>query len=97
MQPIYTTGEGLTEEIVRAISAKKEEPEWMLEFRLKSLEAFHKMPMQTWGPDLSDMDFDKINYYQNQVINQPVIGMMCQIKSKKLLNVSGFQKQNVNI
>lgn len=62
--PVFSTGEGLTEEVVREISAVKNEPEWMLEFRLKSLETYHKMPMQTWGPDLSDMDFDKIKYYQ---------------------------------
>jgi Fe-S cluster assembly protein SufB len=64
VKPVFSTGEGLTEDVVRAISARKEEPEWMLDFRLKSLEAFNKMPMQKWGPDLSDMDFDKIKYYQ---------------------------------
>ncbi|MEG0550295.1 MAG: Fe-S cluster assembly protein SufB, partial [Vagococcus sp.] len=64
VKPIFSTGEGLTEDVVREISAQKNEPEWMLEFRLKSLEAFNKMPMQTWGPDLSDIDFAKIKYYQ---------------------------------
>ena len=42
----------------------KGEPEWMLDFRLKSLEQFNKMPMQEWGPDLSDIAFSKIKYYQ---------------------------------
>lgn len=64
VEPIYTTGKGLTKEIVREISRVKGEPEWMLEFRLKSLETFHKMKMQDWGPDLSDIDFDAIKYYQ---------------------------------
>ena len=64
VQPVFSTGEGLTEDIVREISRVKQEPEWMLEFRLKSLEAFNKMPMQNWGPDLSDIDFDAIKYYQ---------------------------------
>ncbi|MCH4177522.1 MAG: Fe-S cluster assembly protein SufB [Streptococcaceae bacterium] len=64
VEPIYSTGTGLTEEVVREISKAKEEPEWMLEFRLKSLEAFHKMPMPTWGADLSEIDFDKIKYFQ---------------------------------
>ena len=62
--PIYSTGRGLTEEVVRAISAEKEEPEWMLDFRLKSLEAYHKLPLPKWGPDLSGVNFDDIIYYQ---------------------------------
>lgn len=64
VKPVFSTGEGLTEEVVREISAVKGEPEWMLDFRLKSLAAFNKMPMQKWGPDLSDIDFGKIKYYQ---------------------------------
>ena len=64
VQPVFTTGRGLTEEVVREISRVKEEPEWMLDFRLKSLEAYHKMPMQKWGPTLEDLDFDSIKYYQ---------------------------------
>ena len=64
VEPVYSTGTGLTEEVVREISRVKGEPDWMLEFRLKSLETFHKMKMQEWGPDLSDIEFDKIKYYQ---------------------------------
>lgn len=64
VQLVFTTGRGLTEEVVREISRVKEEPEWMLDFRLKSLEAYHKMPMQKWGPTLEDLDFDSIKYYQ---------------------------------
>lgn len=64
VEPVFSTGEGLTEEVIREMSRIKGEPEWMLEFRLKSLETFNKMPMQTWGPDLSDIDFDAIKYYQ---------------------------------
>ena len=62
--PIFSTGKGISEAVVREMSAAKGEPEWMLEFRLKSLEIFNKMPMQDWGPDLSDINFDEINYYQ---------------------------------
>ena len=58
VQPVFSTGKGLTEKIVREISKVKGEPEWMLDFRLKSLEVFNKTPMQTWGPVLSDIDFD---------------------------------------
>ena len=63
-EPVFSTGDGLTEDVVREISRVKGEPEWMLDFRLKSLEQFNKMPMQEWGPDLSDIDFSKIKYYQ---------------------------------
>ncbi len=41
----------------------KNEPEWMLEFRLKSLEQFYKMPMPQWGGDMKDLNFDDITYY----------------------------------
>ncbi|MBA5745416.1 hypothetical protein H3289_27885, partial [Escherichia coli] len=52
---VFRTERGLTEKVVREISNIKEEPEWMLEFRLKSLEQFYKMPMPTWGGDLSEL------------------------------------------
>ena len=41
----------------------KDEPEWMLNYRLKSLKQFYKMPMPQWGGDLSELDFDDITYY----------------------------------
>ena len=54
---------GLDEEVVTYISAKKNEPEWMLENRLKALSIFEKKPLPTWGADLSDIDFDNIKYF----------------------------------
>ncbi len=54
---------GLSEDVVRDISAKKNEPEWMLRRRLKALEIFDKKPMPTWGSDLSGIDFDNIKYF----------------------------------
>lgn len=54
---------GLNEEVVRDISARKNEPEWMLQKRLKSLKLFERRPMPTWGADLSGIDFDDIKYY----------------------------------
>ena len=54
---------GLNEDVVRDISAKKNEPEWMLEMRLKGLRLFEKQPMPTWGADLSGIDFDTIKYF----------------------------------
>ncbi|MDR0481845.1 MAG: Fe-S cluster assembly protein SufB [Cellulomonadaceae bacterium] len=54
---------GLSESVVREISAIKDEPQWMLDFRLKSLGLFDKKPMPTWGADLTGIDFDEIKYY----------------------------------
>ncbi len=54
---------GLSEAVVRDISARKSEPEWMLKMRLKSLKLFDRKPMPTWGSDLSGIDFDNIKYF----------------------------------
>ena len=68
-----------------------------VEFRLKSLEAFNKMPMQNWGPDLSDIDFDAIKYYQKPSDSPARDWDDVPEKSKKPLNESEFPKQNVPI
>ena len=60
---VFNTGKGLSEEVVREISKAKGEPDWMLEFRLKSLRAFQVMPMPSFGPDLSFLDFDSYTYF----------------------------------
>ena len=60
---VYNTGKGLSEEIVRLISAKKQEPEWMLELRLKAYRQFVKMDTPQWGPDIKNIDFDDYTYY----------------------------------
>src|SRR5579884_3897855 len=54
---------GLSEEVVRDISGKKNEPEWMLDLRLRGLRMFSRKPLPTWGSDLSGIDFDNIKYY----------------------------------
>src|SRR5438094_233846 len=54
---------GLSEEVVRDISALKDEPEWILDLRLKGLKLFGRKPMPTWGSDLSGIDFDHIKYF----------------------------------
>lgn len=54
---------GLSAEVVKDISAKKSEPEWMLNRRLKALEIFDKKPIPTWGADLSGINFDQIKYF----------------------------------
>jgi Fe-S cluster assembly protein SufB len=54
---------GLSEDVVRDISAKKSEPQWMLDLRMKGLRLFGKKPMPSWGSDLSGIDFDNIKYF----------------------------------
>ncbi len=58
-----TAKRGLTEEVARDISARKNEPQWMLDLRMKGLKLFEKKPMPTWGADLSGIDFDNIKYF----------------------------------
>ncbi len=60
---VYKSEKGLNEQVVRKISGMKQEPEWMLNFRLKALEHFIARPMPTWGPDLSGLDLEDIFYY----------------------------------
>ena len=54
---------GLNEDVVRDISEKKSEPQWMLDLRLKGLRLFDKKPMPNWGSDLSGIHFDNIKYF----------------------------------
>ena len=54
---------GLSEEVVRDISARKNEPEWMLDLRLKGLKLFRRKPMPDWGADLTGIDFENIKYF----------------------------------
>ena len=60
---VFKTRKGLDESVVTDISRAKGEPDWMREFRLKSLTEFRKKPMPNWGADLSTLDFDDIYYY----------------------------------
>lgn len=62
-QSIFKTRRGLGEDVVTAISKTKNEPDWMLDFRLRALKIFLDRPMPTWGADLSKIDFDDIIYY----------------------------------
>ena len=54
---------GLNEDVVKDISGRKDEPEWMLQRRLRGLKLFDRKPMPTWGADLSGIDFDNIKYF----------------------------------
>lgn len=60
---IYKTNKGLNEDVIRAISHKKNEPNWMLEFRLKCFEYFKKAPLPNYGPDLSNLEYDDYTYF----------------------------------
>ena len=55
-EPVFRSGRGLNEKVVREISAQKGEPEWMLDFRLKALAIYNAKPMPTWGGDLSQLE-----------------------------------------
>src|SRR3989344_5502856 len=60
---VFKSGKGLTKELIEEISKMKQEPEWMLKFRLKSFEEFKKRPMPQWGANLNVIDFENIHYY----------------------------------
>ncbi len=62
---VFKPRKGLNEEIIREMSSMKGEPEWMLDFRLKSYQRFLNKPMPTWGGGgtLEEIDFDDIYYY----------------------------------
>lgn len=60
---VFKSGRGLSAEVVRQISQHKNEPDWMLDFRLKALEHFEQRPMPTWGGELDDLNLDEIYFY----------------------------------
>ncbi|MBI4144733.1 Fe-S cluster assembly protein SufB [Candidatus Woesearchaeota archaeon] len=60
---LFRTPKGLSEDVVRQISAQKGEPDWMLNLRLKALKMFLAKPMPAWGGDLTKIDFNNITYY----------------------------------
>ena len=64
-KPVFRSQRGLSEEVVRQISANKDEPEWMLDYRLKALDVYNAKPMPTWGGDLSTLEdtLDEIYFY----------------------------------
>ncbi|MCL4868415.1 MAG: Fe-S cluster assembly protein SufB [Anaerolineae bacterium] len=60
---VFKAEKGLTEQVIRDMSARKGEPEWMLNLRLKAYQHFLDRPMPNWGGDLSGIDFENIYYY----------------------------------
>src|SRR5436189_6099211 len=61
----FKSGRGLSHELVDAISSHKDEPDWMREFRHRSLDYFYARPVPQWGGNLNDIDFENIFYYIN--------------------------------
>ncbi len=59
----YRSKAGLDRRLIEDMSAHKNEPKWMRDFRLKSFEIFESKPVPTWGPDLSGIDFQALTYY----------------------------------
>jgi Fe-S cluster assembly protein SufB len=70
IEAVFQTRRGLDEDVVRQISAHKNEPEWMTEFRIKSYRHFRERPMPRWGADLDRIDFENIYYYLKPVEQQ---------------------------
>jgi Fe-S cluster assembly protein SufB len=60
---VFEPKRGLSHDVVEEISAMKGEPEWMRQYRHKSLDYFYRKPMPSWGSDLSGIDFDNIFYF----------------------------------
>ncbi len=58
-----TARRGLSEAVVRDISGRKDEADWMLQMRLKGLRLFGRKPLPSWGADLTTIDFDNIKYF----------------------------------
>ena len=68
--PARRRKKGIDENVVRAISADKHEPEWMLEKRLEGYRDFINRPMPQWGVDLKDFDADDFKYYVKPIDKQ---------------------------
>ncbi len=95
---IFKSGRGLTTEIVTYISKTKNEPQWMLDFRLKALDIFRKKPMPKFGNVklLEDIDFQNIFYYIKPSEKGVRIGMKYQKVSNKLLIAWVFLKRSAS-
>ena len=59
----FRTPKGLNSQIIQTISQQKDEPQWMLDRRLQALEIFNEKTMPSWGPNLSDIDFQDLTYF----------------------------------
>ncbi len=69
-ESVYSSGRGISEQVVRDMSAQKGESVWMRDFRLKSFAIYQKKKMPLWGPTLSDIQFDRLFYYVKPIKSQ---------------------------
>ncbi|WP_297217398.1 Fe-S cluster assembly protein SufB [Thermoplasma sp.] len=65
INPVYSTGKGLSRQVIEEISEIKKEPDWMRRIRLHAYEIFMSKPVPTWGPDLSGIDWENMTYYSS--------------------------------
>ncbi len=86
----YKSPKGLNAEMVKNISAQKNEPAWMLEFRLKALEIFEQKPMPTWGADLSALEAHDIHYYVKPLEKQHTTWQSIPENIKNTFNALGI-------
>lgn len=85
----YKSPKGLNADIVKNVSAQKNEPEWMLAFRLKALEIFEQKPMPTWGADLSALATNDIYYYIKPLEKQHTLWQTMPKKIKDTFDALG--------
>lgn len=69
-KPVFKSEKGLNRTIIEQISAQKNEPAWMLDFRLKALEIYESLPMPQWGADLSELDTHDLHFYIKPIEDQ---------------------------
>ena len=93
---VHLSKKGLSKDVVRSISKLKDEPQWMLDFRLRAYDIFMKKPMPTWGADLSTIDFQNIFYYAKATEKTEKVGMMFQKMLKIPLTSLAYQKLRKN-
>src|ERR1700733_13578426 len=81
---VFKPKKGLSEEIVREMSAMKGEPDWMRNFRLKALKRFMARPMAPWfAVNMPDLDFDNIYYDVKPTDGQVRTGTPCPSRSSR--------------
>jgi len=88
----YKAPKGLNEKIVKEISKRKNEPKWMLDFRLKALKTFFKKPLPSWGPDLTQINLENLHYYVLPRGQKNPTGKKFRKKSRILSKGSGSRK-----
>ena len=95
-EDFYKVDEGLTEEIVRQISEEKHDPEWMLEFRLKSLKIYNELKVPDWGPPIDGLDMARIVTYVKSKTEMKASWEELPVISRMRLKSWGSRRRNVS-